>query len=150
MIFTTRKTVNAQMLLKKYAALLAVGMLVSFSSCSNRDPADLHGSWRLDSIYNFYNGFGHTNLDVDHFPLLHYQPDGQLRMTKGQESRYFLYEVHPPDTVTHKTPDGMIMERSIIVSVHSTHLVLKKELSPVFQGKNQHRYEIKYFSRVNE
>jgi hypothetical protein len=123
---------------------------VIFIQCSNKDLSDLHGTWKLDSMYNFYNGFGHTSFDVQDFPRHQYQDGGQLTMTKDQEVRYFTYEIHPPDTLMHRRPDGKVIEKSIILSVNQTQLVLKKELSPVFKGKNQYRYEVKYFSRVKE
>lgn len=88
--------------------------------------------------------------DVHAFPLLHFEPDGRLRMTLDKEFRYFQYEIPHPDTLTYKTQDGVIMEKNIILNVNQTHLVLKKELSPVFKGKNQYRYEVRYFSRVKE
>jgi hypothetical protein len=123
-----------------------------FIQCSdkNKNADDLQGHWKLDSVYNFYNGFGHTSLDVADFPHHHYLEDGQLQMTKNEEVRDFLYEIHPPDTLLFRTQNGKPLEKTVILSIDQTQLVLKKELSPVFQEKNQHRYEVRYFSRVKE
>lgn len=137
-------------LLKKPSLLLLVFAAVLLANCSGKDLDDLNGTWRVDSIYNFYNGFDFTNKEVHALPLLHFEAEGQLRMTKDDETRLFLYELRSPDTVVYKTRDGRIMEKSVILTVSRELLALKKELPPVFKGKGQHRYEIKYFSRVKE
>lgn len=141
--------INNPMRLKKNIALLTFCILTILASCSNRTSEDLYGSWKLDSIHSVYNGFGHTSMDTEHFPLHHYKPEGQLSMTRGDETRYFVYELRS-DTLVHKTKDGSILDKSIIVSLSADLLTLKKELAPVFPGKGQSRYEIKYFSRVKE
>lgn len=142
-------TINDPMLLKRSTTLFAFGMLMILVSCSNRGPEDLYGTWKLDSIHSMYNGFGHTSLDVEHFPLHHYKAEGQLTMSKDDDTRYFVYEIHS-DTMVHKTKDGRILDKSVILTLTPNLLALKKELPPVFPGKGQYRYEIKYFSRVKE
>jgi len=112
--------------------------------------AMLEGSWKEDSIYSYDNGFGFTRRDMEEEPLQHYQPDGRLRMTKEAEFRFFYYDIPAPDSLIHRTLDNKILGRFKIESLDNGHFVLRKEKKPLFTGKNQVRYELRYFSRIKE
>jgi hypothetical protein len=71
-------------------------------------------------------------------------------MTRGNEFRFFLYELHTQDTLVHRRLDAKIFEKFLILKLDEDQLVLKKDLSPLFKGNNQERYEIRYFSSVEK
>lgn len=116
-----------------------------FTQCVTRNPDALQGTWKLDSVYNFYNGFNMTSPGQE--PLYHFQEDGRLRMTQGNEFRFFFYNVQD-DSLTYSTADERRIDRLLILTLTNQQLVLKKEKAPLFKGDKQERYEIKYFSRV--
>jgi hypothetical protein len=116
-----------------------------FTQCRTRNIDDLHGSWHLDSVYSFYNGFDVTSPGQE--PLYHFQEDGRLRMTQDNEFRFFLYNVLG-DSLTYTDLDDKRIDGLLILTLNEQQLVLKKEKSPLFKSDKQERYEIKYFSRV--
>jgi hypothetical protein len=130
---------------KKLSTLLLFGLL-SLTQCQTKDINSLQGTWKVDSVYSFYNGFDMTSPGQE--PLYHFQPDGRLRMTKDKEYRYFFYKVQN-DSLIYSTLDDKRVDGLLILDVNDEQLILKKSKSLLFMGGNQERYEIKYFSRVN-
>lgn len=130
-----------------YTLPIIIAML-SLAACAP-NPADLQGTWKIDSITTFYNGFTMTTAAAGDEPIQHYEPEGRLRMTKGTEFRYFLYELHG-DTLTHLTTEYKRIETFTIVKLDQHRLVLQMEKKPLFKEKRQRRYETRFFSRVRE
>lgn len=126
--------------------VLAVILLVE---CKTESKIYLEGSWKIDSVQNFYNGFQMVSHDFGDAPLYHFQTDGRLRMTKDNEFRYFFYQV-AEDTLVVKTKTGTIVEKNYILSVDKQRLVLRKELSPLFTSQNQQRHTTTFFSRLTD
>ena len=48
--------------------------------------------------------------DVDEQPLRHYQADGKLMMTLGEEKRFFLYTLKR-DSLTYRDADKKFLEQ---------------------------------------
>lgn len=132
-------------ILTKLSLLSPFGLLL-FAQCQTKDINSLQGTWKVDSVYSFYNGFDMTSPGQE--PLYHFQPDGRLRMTKDKEYRYFFYKVQN-DSLIYTTLDDKRVDGLLILDVNDQQLVLKKSKSLLFMGGNQERYEIKYLSRVN-
>ena len=125
---------------------LSICIAFLFTQCHTRNTTDLQGTWKLDSVYSFYNGFDMTNPGEE--PLYHFQPDGRLRMTQDTEFRYFIYNIQG-DSLTYSTLDDKRIDELLIVKLNDQHLILKKEKPLLFKGtNNQQRFEIKYFSKV--
>lgn len=124
--------------------------IILLASCSSDKRKLLQGSWHVDSVYSFYNGFGYMRKDLDEEPLQHYQADGRLRMTRGTEFRFFLYEMPTSDSLIQRSLEKRRMGKFLIVKLDQDQLVLRKEMPFVFPGNNQSRYELRYFSRVKE
>jgi hypothetical protein len=141
-IFENKAGVNLNM----KANMLFILLLLLLARCQTKDVKSLYGTWKVDSVYNFYNGFDMTNPGQE--PLYHFQPDGRLRMTNDKEFRYFFYKVHG-DSLTYTSLDEKRVDGLLILEVNDKQLILKKTKSLLFKGDNQERYEIKYFSRVN-
>jgi hypothetical protein len=88
--------------------------------------------------------------DFEEEPLRNYASDGKLVMTRGPESRTFLYVIQNNDSLFHRRPDGTLIEKFLIMKIDGTNLVLRKELPPVFPGEGQERYLVIYSSRAGE
>lgn len=133
------------------ARLIFIGLTAFLLACGDVDKKNvLLGTWKTDSIYTFYNGFRFTRHDVQEEPLIHYQEDGKLMMTKNKESRFFSYQIQHWDSLVHRNLNDQVLEKFIIVKLNADQLILREELVPVFRGHNQERYELRYFSRVKE
>jgi hypothetical protein len=126
---------------------LSIAAVLLLAGCRHYNPDDLQGSWKFDSVRTFYNGFTMSNIAAGDEPIQHYEPGGKLRMTQGTEFRYFLYEIHM-DTLTQLTTDHKPLETFTIVELNATNLVLQKEKQPLFAGKQQRRYETRYYSKT--
>ncbi len=127
--------------------LILAGFVFFLMQCTSDNKTTVLGNWEVDSVYTYYNGFGFTRKDVEEEPLLEYQQDGKLKMTKGNESRFFLFELSSQDTLLHRNRDGKIFEKFCIQKLNENQLVLRKEMHPVFKGNNQKRYEIRYLAK---
>jgi hypothetical protein len=139
--FFDKKILPAKM---KFSALLFCTTFL-LSQCTTRNVSDLHGTWKVDSVYSFYNGFDMTSAVQE--PFYHFQSDGRLRMTQDLEYRYFKYSLQG-DSLTYSTLENKRIDGLLIVALDEDHLVLKKDKSLLFKGGNQQRFEIKYFSKV--
>jgi len=130
------------------AKLVLVVIIFLLVQCSSRKKSEsLVGKWKVDSIYTYYNGFTFMRKDVADQPLLGYQPDGELTMTMGNESRIFTYELLAKDTLVHRNADDKTLDKFIILKLDAHHLALRKETPPLFKGNNQVRYEVRYLSK---
>jgi hypothetical protein len=126
--------------------ILFVCSVMFFARCGTRNMSDLLGTWKVDSVYSYYNGF--SMISASQEPLYHFQEDGQLRMTQNNEFRNFVYHVQG-DSLTYSTLDDKRVDGLLILTLNDQHLVLKKTKSHLFKGVNQERYEVKYFSKIN-
>lgn len=129
--------------------IIVFGICVMLMSCTgnNRQNA-LEGTWHMDSIYSYYNGFTFTRTDIYDEPLQRYQPDGSLIMTLKKESRTFYFSMPEKDSLIHLTSNKSVHEKFVIVKLDNDILALRKTLNPVFKGLKQERYEVRYFSKV--
>ncbi|HEY8934933.1 MAG TPA: hypothetical protein VIM65_06910 [Cyclobacteriaceae bacterium] len=120
--------------------------------CCTQPPSDrkelIVGSWKTDSVYTYYNGFGFTRTDMEETPLQHYQADGKLKMTREDETRFFFYSLPATDSLIQQTLDRKNLGSFKILLLDENKLILKKIKSPLFSGKNQERFEVRYFSRI--
>lgn len=137
---------NAKLLLR-YPYPIVMFFIFILAACDRDVAKNVQGSWQLDSIYSFYNGFGYTNTDVGEEPRYHFQTDGRLRMTKNTEYRYFQFTLLN-DTLHYQNPSMHVSEKYFVMKADERQLVLRKEKKVLFTGKDQQRFEIKYFSRI--
>jgi hypothetical protein len=68
-------------------------------------------------------------------------------MTKNTEYRYFQFALLN-DTLRYENPALHVSEKYFVMKADGQQLVLRKEKKVLFKGKDQERYEIRYFSRV--
>jgi hypothetical protein len=129
-------------------ALPILGFLLLFA-CAEKDLTDLQAAWKIDSVYNYYNGYGLMTYGSDPEIIYHFQPDGRLRMTLDKEFRYLFYELKQ-DTLTYTDNKSRIVEKFTVLSIADEQLALQKKKTPLFNEKRQDRYEIRYLSKVHE
>jgi hypothetical protein len=129
-------------------ALPILGFLLLFA-CAEKDLTDLQAAWKIDSVYNYYNGYGLMTYGSDPEIIYHFQPDGRLRMTLDKEFRYLFYELKQ-DTLTYTDNKSRIVEKFTVLSIADEQLALQKKKMPLFNEKRQDRYEIRYLSKVHE
>jgi hypothetical protein len=120
---------------------------VTIQCCTVDKKTSIIGSWKVDSIYTYYNGFDFTRQDVADEPILHYEADGRLRMTKQEESRSFLFDISDQDTLLHRNLNNKVFDKFFIEKLDKKQLIIRKELRPVFKSTKQERYEIKFLSK---
>ena len=129
--------------------VIAYGIGATLVQCSGRDNMhSLEGTWRMDSVYSYYNGFTFTRKDIQDEPLQRYEPNGSLIMTLKEESRTFYFSMPVPDSLIHLAADKSVIDKFVIIRLDNDILALKKSLNPVFKGPQQERYEVRYFSKV--
>ncbi|HEY9049489.1 MAG TPA: hypothetical protein VIN08_26505 [Ohtaekwangia sp.] len=128
---------------------LAIVYILLAVACTKKDKHDLLATWKVDSVYNYHNGFDMVTYGSDPEILYHFQPDGRLRMTLDKEFRYVFYEWHQ-DTLVYRDNNNNVVERLTVLKVDQHQLVVQRAKLPIFHEKNQDRYEIRYLSRVKE
>jgi hypothetical protein len=131
--------------------VIVCGVCTALFQCAGPDrKVSLEGTWRMDSVYSYYNGFAFTRRNILDEPLHRYKSDGSLTMTLKEESRKFYFSIPVHDSLIHLAPDKSILEKFAIVTLNGHILSLRKTLNPVFKGPQQERYEVRYFSKVKD
>lgn len=105
------------------------------------------GVWRVDSVYTHYNGFSFMRKDVSDEPLTEYLPGGKLKMTKGNESRFFRYDLRTDDSLFHSL-HGNVTEKFFIEKSDEDQLILRRSMNPLFGNKDQVRFEVRFMSKL--
>lgn len=127
--------------------LLVSLCLVLLTSCTSQKDTSLTGSWKLDSIFYFDNGFTYTNKAPYPAEVHVYKEDSTfLRRGMGRENS-FVFSLRNNELFIRDTSNGSIAKFTILSSNKKT-LTIRKEKSAIFAGKNQERYEIRFFTRL--
>ena len=121
--------------------------MVVLSCKSTVDQKTLLGAWRMDSIYDFYNGFTYMNRNPQPAEVHVYKgANTMLRRGMGHEREYY-YAIEGKNLVISDTL-GAPEAKHILLKLDSTQLVLKKENLPLFPGENQVKYQIRFFTKI--
>lgn len=127
--------------------VITVLSLVVLSCKSTVDKKTLHGAWRMDSLYDYYNGFSYMNRNPQPAEVHVYKGDHtMLRRGMGHEREYY-YAIEGKNLVISDT-FGAPEAKHILLKLDSTQLVLKKENLPLFPGENQVKYQIRFFTKI--
>ena len=127
--------------------VITVLSLVVLSCKSTVDKKTLHGAWRMDSLYDYYNGFSYMNRNPQPAEVHVYKGDHtMLRRGMGHEREYY-YAIEGKNLVISDTL-GAPEAKHILLKLDSTQLVLKKENLPLFPGENQVKYQIRFFTKI--
>lgn len=127
--------------------LIAV-FIILCASCNSPIDVQIIGNWRMDSIYDNYNGFSFTNTNP--FPKeIHEYRENQKMLRKGMgEQLEYGYSV-ADSILTLKDATGNQESEFIILQLDKNWMALKKNKKFLFPGNNQVRYEIRYFTRMD-
>lgn len=120
---------------------------ISFSCNSGVDQKKLQGAWKIDSLYDFYNGFTYMNRNPQPAEVHVYKGEHtMLRRGMGHERPYY-YSIEGNQLMISDTL-GAPASPHIVLRLDSNQLVLKKESAPLFPGEKQVRYVIRYFTKI--
>jgi hypothetical protein len=123
-------------------------MLMIGCSTPDRERMIL-GTWQVDSVYTFYNGFGFTRYGVGEEPMLEFKTNGIGAFFLRGEQRPFSYAIRLPDTLKLMNEDrSQVLHEYKIQQLTPTAIVLRLEKRTLFKEKNQDRYEIRYLSKT--
>jgi hypothetical protein len=127
---------------------LILALCVAWSSCSPKADVQIIGNWRMDSIYDNYNGFSFTNTNPYPKEVYEYRKNNTvLRKGMGEQLEY-RYLVN--DSILSLTDSaGKAGSEFIILHLDKDRMALKKNRKVLFPGKNQVRYEVRYFTRID-
>lgn len=128
-----------------YAALF---LGITCHSCAPEPEALILGSWKVDSVYAYYNGFDYWEYEEGaDWAVYEYTPDGYMKEIKFGTYRPYRYQLSG-DTlfwVAEQEPEAGQFQ---ILALQPDYMVLRKEKAPLFSGRSQQRYEIRFFSKV--
>ncbi|MFC0773058.1 hypothetical protein [Terrimonas alba] len=128
--------------------ILVVALWLACVSCNQSADVQIIGNWRMDSIYDNYNGFSFTNTNPYPKEVYEYRKNNTvLRKGMGEqmEYRYNLTD----STLTLTDTSGNQPSAFIILHLDKNRMALKKNRKFLFPGKNQVRYEVRYFTRID-
>lgn len=115
--------------------------------CKGPDSEYLFGKWKLDSVQYHYNNFSYSNTGWYQEEIYEYLPTDELIVSAVNSYIKIPISISGRD-IHHLDAQGEMEETYHIVWLEKKKLVLKVNNTPLFNGKNQRRYEIRYFSKV--
>jgi len=118
------------------------------TSCQQNPSAQkLVGTWQVDSVYSFYNGFSFWDRDDSgDWARYVYTDDGRMEEWKFDNLRHYQYEVSN-DTIYWQSTAEQGWGWFQIVALTDEQLVLRKEKPSMFGEQEEERFEVRYFSR---
>lgn len=125
--------------------------LLLFASCNSRPQEQLLlGSWQVDSVYSYYNGFVYWQRDEGpDWATYVYHPNGQMDEVKYDNPRHYKYFLSH-DTIYWESLSQSGRGWYKVLALNPQKMVLKKEKAPMFGDHTEERYEIRYFSRLDK
>ena len=127
--------------------ILVVSLCTALLSCNPKAEVQIIGNWRMDSIYDNYNGFSFTNTNPYPKEVYEYRKNNTvLRKGMGEQLEYRYSLADSMLTLTDAT--GNQSSEFIILQLDKNGMALKKNRKFLFPGKNQVRYEVRYFTRI--
>lgn len=133
---------------KSAIKVLTLVVYMTWVSCNPKADVQIIGNWRMDSIYDNYNGFSFTNTNPYPKEVYEYRENNTvLRKGMGEqmEYRYNLAD----STLTLIDATGNQSSEFVILHLDENRMALKKNRKFLFPGKNQVRYEIRYFTKLD-
>lgn len=116
-------------------------------ACNQTNTERLVGKWRLDSVQYHYNNFSHSSNGWYQEETYEYLPTDELIVRAVDAYIKIPISINGRE-IHHLDGQGKPEETYRIIKLEKSNLVLRVENTPLFSGKNQTRYEIRYFSKV--
>ncbi|MBX3255520.1 MAG: hypothetical protein KF862_15370 [Chitinophagaceae bacterium] len=105
-------------------------------------------TWQTDSIYDYYNGFGYMNRTPYPKEIFRYRKDS-IATHEGMDRELLFYYSTTDTSIVLRDMQGNLVSDFKILQLTDKNMVLKKNRDFIFPGKNQERYEIRYFSKLD-
>ena len=118
------------------------------AACEQPNATKILGSWQIDSIYDYHNGFTFTNRNPHPREVYEYKT-GNVLLRKGMGEQLEYHYTCNDSVLTLSSAQGAPLGQAIIVHLDKEKLALKENLKTQFTGRNEVRYEIRYLSRVD-
>lgn len=132
--------------LLSWLMVMAGGLL--WMGCRQRVEARLTGHWRIDSVYDYNNGFTFTNRNP--YPREEYEYRNNHTVVRKGMGEQLEYTYTCKDSVLRLINSaGSAAGEFIILYLDRNLLALKINKQPLFTGKNQQWYEVLYFTRID-
>lgn len=125
--------------------ILCIAML---SACQRTNKQQLVGKWKLDSAYYHYNQFGFSSGGWHQEELYEFLPSGETRTIAQKSALTNEYKVDDNE-LCYFNEEGVLINTYEILLLDRDHLVLRAEKQPLFDGANQNRFEVRYFSKLD-
>lgn len=132
--------------MKKPMVLLVIAWMVF--TCNKPEKERLLGKWKLDSAQYHYNNFFHSSTGWYQEEIYEYLPTDEVIVSAVNAYLKIPY-LYKDKEIHYLKANGETEEIYEIIKLDQRELVLKVENTPLFQGKNQTRYEIRYFSKID-
>jgi len=128
--------------------ILILTLCLAWASCNPRADVQIIGNWRMDSVYDNYNGFSFTNTNPFPQEVYEYRKNNTvLRKGMGEQLEY-QYQLKD-SILSLADATGNSGSEFIILHLDENRMALKKNREFLFPGKNQVRYEVRYFTRID-
>lgn len=135
----------------RYCSILFIIIIIGgLCSCRSEPPEQLiRGAWQVDSTYSFYNGFEYRqSTPGSDWATYIYDTQGTVKEAKYGTFRPYQYRFDGKNLIW-TTPDASEEIPFEILALNRQRMVLRRDKPPLFPGKGQVRYEIRYFSRID-
>lgn len=133
----------------KYLFIAAIVFLTAVSCDLTPPEQKILGAWKVDSTYSYYNGFDMMERkNGADWAVLLYEIDQTVKEIKYGTYQEHHYDFIGPDSLVFLTANGQIRSSYSILRLDERQLHLLKNKAPIFAGKQQQRYEIRYYSRT--
>jgi hypothetical protein len=127
-------------------------LLIGLCQCQPSLPSQekkLMGEWKIDSIYQYVNGFSLTKrIPERDWSTFEYLPQGIMAEKREEQQKRYRYQLIAADSLIYTDSTGTLLSGFRILKLDDQRLVLKKVRQPFLSGKNQHLYEIRFFSKM--
>lgn len=124
---------------------------IAICSCQNRIQEEkIFGAWKVDSSFLYYNGFSYTEKNDDNdWATLLYEPGGTVKEIRYSSFRKHYFKFVGRDSLIFKELNGSVSSAYKVLKLTDKMLILHKEKRPLFDGKNQRRFEVRYYSKTD-
>tara|TARA_R110002124_G_C8971436_1_gene515159 strand:+ start:4719 stop:5120 length:402 start_codon:yes stop_codon:yes gene_type:complete len=117
-------------------------------SCETSYEQKIIGEWRLDSAYYHYNQFNFSSHGWHQEETYKYLPTGETITSAVNSSVSNKFSIEDK-RLKYFDSNGELVNIYDILSIDGKNMVLRTDKKPIFKGKNQNRFEVRYFSKMN-
>lgn len=120
-------------------------LILLTASCRADYSTTIVGTWQVDSVASFYNGFTYRS-SARHWNEFHQYDTTHVVIQRTDGSQRLPYLIDQ-DTLRFLDAQRTPVSQFTIIGLTDSLMILRKEHSPLWPGPQQQRYEVRYFSR---